>query len=246
MSALAQLESEFLRYLLAHGCTPGTRLPPLAEISQEIGVSVGKLREQMEVARSLGLVEARPRRGIECNAYRFLPAIRQSLMFALCLDQNFFRAFSALRVHLESAFWHEAVGQLMPEDHARLHELVNQAWEKLQHERIQIPHQEHRAFHLTIFSRLDNVFVRDLLEAYWDAYEAVDLNTYADYKYLTAVWTYHRRIADAIAQGDVDEAKRLHEEHIQLLMTRGVPLTGEEALAPGNGRTLLSRQPITP
>jgi hypothetical protein len=37
-----------------------------------------------------------------------------------------------------------------------------------------------------------------LLEAYWDAYEAVELNTYADYAYLQEVWRYHERIVEAI------------------------------------------------
>jgi DNA-binding GntR family transcriptional regulator len=61
-----------------------------------------------------------------------------------------------------------------------------------------------------------------LLEAYWDAYEAVELNMYADYDYLTEVWGYHEGIADAIVQGEVDKAKALNEEHLKLLRTRGV------------------------
>ncbi len=47
---LSHLDSEFLRYLLAHGCQPGERLPSLDEINTEVGISVGKLREQFEVA----------------------------------------------------------------------------------------------------------------------------------------------------------------------------------------------------
>jgi DNA-binding FadR family transcriptional regulator len=61
---LSQLDSDFLRYLLANGHTPGDRLPSLNEISATTGMSIGKLREQFEVARMLGLVDASPRRGI--------------------------------------------------------------------------------------------------------------------------------------------------------------------------------------
>ena len=223
-----RIESDFLRYLLAQGCTPGSRLPSLNQISHEIGVSVGKLREQLEAARLLGLIEASPRRGIHYIGYDFLPAVRQSLMVGLSLNRHLFDGYSALRGHLEIAFWDAAVSQLTAEDHTRLRRLVEQAWGKLQQERIQIPHAEHRAFHLTIFQRLDNLFVTGLLEAYWDAYEAVELNTYADYHYLTAVWRYHEQIAEAIAASAFDEARQLHIAHMQLLGSRGVSLESEQ------------------
>ena len=118
----SQVESEFLRYLLAQGCQPGTRLPSLDEISAEIGISVGKLREQFEVARTFRLVEASPRKGIRCLPYDFLPAVRLSLMVALSLDRNAFSAFAALRIHLETAFWDEAVSLLRPEEVAHLND----------------------------------------------------------------------------------------------------------------------------
>jgi DNA-binding FadR family transcriptional regulator len=218
----SQIDAEFLRYLLTHDCQPGTRLPSLDEISAEVGISVGKLREQFEVARTLGLVEASPRKGIRCLAYDFLPAVRLSLMVALSLQRDAFRSFAALRIHLETAFWDEAVVLLLPEDITRLNELVARAQAKLTYDRIQIPYPEHRQFHLTIFSRLGNPFVLGLLEAYWDAYEAVELNTYADYAYLQEVWSYHERIVKALEVGDVATGKELLIQHMRLIDKMGV------------------------
>lgn len=217
-------ESDFLHYLLANGHPPGERLPALAEISAETGISMGKLREQFEVARMLGLVKASPRRGINRTEYSFLPAVRLSLLSALAIDPAFFAAFSSLRAHLETAYWEEAVHQLQPEDHTTLRTLVAAAWQKLSEPRIQIPSQEHRSLHLTIYRQLDNPFVVGLLEAYWEAYEAVELNTYADYGYLRAVWRYHEQIVDAICAGQVAEGKQLLIEHMQLLNERGLAL----------------------
>lgn len=219
---LSYLDSEFLRYLLAHGCQPGERLPSLDEISSEVGISTGKLREQFEVARVLGLVEASPRRGIRCLAYDFRPAVRLGLMIALGLDASAFRAYSTLRIHLETAFWDEAVVLLTDEDKSDLCQLVERAHAKLGELRIQIPYEEHRAFHLGIFRRIENPFVLGLLEAYWDAYEAVELNTYADYSYLQEVWGYHARIAGAIRDGDYTRGKELLVQHMTLLDKMGV------------------------
>ena len=220
----SKIDSEFLRYLLAHGHQPGERLPSLNEISEETGLSVGKLREQFEVARTLGLVEASPRRGIVRTAYDFLPGVRLSLMVALAIDPKNFDAFSSLRAHLETAYWDEAVALLTEEDFAQLRALVATASEKLSQPRIQIPFGEHRELHLTIFRRLNNPFVVGLLGAYWDAYEAVELNTFADLGYLQAVWTYHDRIVAAICAGEYAEGKRLLIEHMQLLSARGAPM----------------------
>jgi DNA-binding FadR family transcriptional regulator len=218
------VNSEFLEYLLrnAQQTGPGGRLPSLNEISAETGVSVGKLREQLQVARMLGLVEIGPRRGIRLLPYDFLPAVRLSLLIALSLDRNAFHQYSALRIHLETAFWDEAVGLLTEADRADLVALVARAQLKLSEERIQIPHQEHRAFHLAIYSRLDNPFVLGLLEAYWDGYEAVELNTYADYGYLREVWNYHARIAEALLRGDSALGKQLLLAHMALIDRLGV------------------------
>ena len=219
-----QLPSEFLRYLVSNGYQLGDRLPPLHELSQEIGVSVGKLREQLEAARTLGLVKASPRRGVTFTGYSFHPPVRLSLMVALAMDSQQFDNFSSMRNHLEAAYWREATAMLTDQDKAHLRDLVAEAKRKLSQPRIQIPFREHRAFHLTIFSRLNNPFVTGILEAYWDGYEAVELNTYADYLYLQEVWDYHERIAQAIDRDDAEEGRRLLIEHFQLLHKRGVQI----------------------
>jgi DNA-binding FadR family transcriptional regulator len=216
------VHSEFIDYLLNTASRSGDRLPPLNELSTELGLSVGKLREQLEVARMLGLVDVSPRRGITRTEYNFLPSVRLSLLTALTIDRRHFDAFSSLRSHLEVAYWHEAVALLTAADKERLRALVGMAWQKLNQPRAQIPYQEHREFHLTIFRRLENPFVLGLLEAYWDGYEAVELNTYADYRYLEKVWQYHERIVDAICSGDFDKGQALLIEHMRLLSSRGI------------------------
>lgn len=230
---LDKLDSDLLRYIVARGFKPGDRLPPLEELSGELKISIGKLREQLEVARSLRLVEVRPQTGIRLTEYSFLPAIRLTLIYALARDPAQFEAFGVLRNHIEAGFWHEAVTLLTAEDQAELRELVRRAWDKLNGPPIQIPHAEHRDLHLTIFRRLENPFVKGLLEAYWEAYEAVGLNVYSDYQYLREVWTYHAAIVDAITDGNLDKGYELLVKHTSLLRYRDhpAPLTGEAAPA---------------
>src|SRR5260221_1680183 len=115
---LKPLDSDFLNYIVAHHLRAGEQLPALTELSHELDINVGKLREQLEVARSLGLVEVRPRTGIRVKDYDFLPAIRLSLLFALAMDKMHFEEYTEVRNHIEISFWHEAAAKLTIDDKA--------------------------------------------------------------------------------------------------------------------------------
>jgi DNA-binding FadR family transcriptional regulator len=213
--------SEFLRYLAAHE-EAESGLPTLNELSMELGISLASLREQLEVARALGLVEVKPGRGgTRRRSYSFTPAIRQSLGYALALNDEHFRKYSELRNHIEAAYWYEAVEKLKNEDKAELEGIITRAWEKLRRAPIQVPHEEHRNMHLLIYSRLENPFVTGILEAYWEAYEAVGLNVFAGgYDYLQEVWRYHQVMIESICNGNYKAGYEALVTHTDLLYHR--------------------------
>lgn len=223
----ANQTSEFLEYLITRA-SPGERLPAIPELSAQLGISTSKLREQLEVARALGLVEVRPKTGIKVLPYSFFNSLRVSLQFALALDRRYFDQIGVLRNHIEAAFWYEAVSRLTLEDKAALQDLTSRAWAKLHGKPVQIPHAEHRDLHLMIYSRLDNAFVTGLLESYWDAYEAVGLDLYTDYTYLEQVWSYHEQMVKALVAGDLDAGHRALVEHTGLLHHRAEHLSVPE------------------
>ncbi|HCK67005.1 MAG TPA: hypothetical protein DHW49_12140 [Anaerolineae bacterium] len=212
--------SEFLRYLALHQ-EADDKLPSLNELSKELNISVASLREQLEVARALGFVEVKPKTGTRRLEYSFAPAIRQSLGYALALNDEHFRKFAEMRNHLEAAYWHEAVKLLTEEDKTELKNILNKAWEKLNRVNIQVPHEEHRKLHLIIFRRLDNPFVIGILEAYWDAYENVGLNMYAGgYEYLQEVWKYHQVMIESICNNQFEVGYEALVKHTDLLYHR--------------------------
>jgi DNA-binding FadR family transcriptional regulator len=214
-------ESDFIHYLTTTCCREGgDQLPSLQELSQELGISVSALREQLEVARALGMVEVRPRTGIRRQPYTFAPAVKMSLSYALQLSPRYFEAFADLRNHLEDAYYMTAVVKLTAQDQGELQRLMRNAWDKLNGDPVQIPHDEHRQLHLLIYSRLGNPFVTGLLEAFWEAYETVGLSMYADYHYLQQVWEYHQKIVDAICSGNYLVGHQALLEHKDLITRR--------------------------
>lgn len=212
--------SHFLNYLVNNSSTGGEVLPSLIDISKELGMSVSTLREELAVAKSLGLVEVKPRVGIKTLPYSFTPAVSKSLSFAVRLNKEMFGLFSDLRNHIEASYWYQAVSSLDTKDVEELKQIIQSAFIKLGADPIQIPHAEHRQLHLTIYKQLGNPFVIGILEAYWDIYEAVGLSVYEDQKYLDRVWNYHHQMVDSIAQRDFLSGYQALVAHMDLLFQR--------------------------
>ena len=230
-----KLESDLLQYIVESKKQPGDSLSSLDKISAELKISTGKLREQLEVARSLGLVEVRPKTGIKLSTYDFFPAVRLSLLYALSTDPSLFEEFSSLRDHIEFGYFEQAVGRLTADDYKKLQDLVQQAWAKLDGNPIHIPHKEHRELHMTIYRRLENPFVQGVLEAYWEAYEAVGFSVLSEYTYLRKVWTYHEGIVDAIIEGKISEAKQMLIDHTALRPHTAKKHASSNGTSHGNG-----------
>lgn len=212
--------SQFLNYLVNNTDAGGEVLPSLIDISKELGISVSTLREELAVAKSLGLVEVKPRVGITTLPYSFSPAVSKSLTFAVSLNKEMFKLFSDLRNHIEASYWYQAVSSLDSNDVEDLQKVIQSAIKKLGADPIQIPHAEHRQLHLAIYKQLGNPFVIGILEAYWNIYEAVGLSVYEDQKYLERVWNYHSQMVDSIAERDFLSGYQALIAHMDLLFQR--------------------------
>jgi DNA-binding FadR family transcriptional regulator len=212
------LGSNLLNYIIQQGFKPGDKLPSIQNLASDshLDMSVSKIREQLEVARALGLVEVRSKRGTLLTDYTFTPAVRLSALYALACGESF-EQFASLRNHMEAAYWNEACALLTEDDLDAMQDCITVANKKLNSQQIHIPNQEHRIFHLTVFKHLDNPFVIGILEAYWELYEEVGVNRYMDYIYLKQVWDYHARILSLIRERRFNDAQQAFVEHTRLL-----------------------------
>ncbi len=217
---LPSLRSSLLRYIIENGYKPGNQLPTIQAISRSLNVSTAKMREELEIARALGLVEVKPGRGMRVLEYRFEPLVTLSALYAIGQDGSHFEQLRQTRNALEVAFWDQAVARLTPADLKALRGLIAAAQKQLASQPIQVPAAEHRLFHLTIFAHVDNPFVTGVMEAFWEVYEAFGLNLYFELEYHRKVWKYHAQIVDAIEAGDVAKSRSLMVDHMNLLQSR--------------------------
>lgn len=214
------MKFDLLEYLSSQHTSSNSdtcNIKSLRDLSEEQGVSIAMLREQLSVAKALGLVDVKPGTGIQSLPYKFSPAVKTSLAYAISLDRKYFAQFSSLRRTIEKDYWFEAVEMLTDEDFQHLEALVNKAWKKLESNPPRLPHKEHRELHMAIYGKLDNIFVVGLLEAYWDAYEQIGLNLYTKLEYLKGVWEYHKKMVEAVSGGDMELGYKYLREHMELI-----------------------------
>ena len=121
---------------------------------------------------------------------------------------------------MEKSFFIESAKMLDSSDIFAINSVVKRAIDKLNNNQIQIPHQEHRSFHLRIYCKLENILVKGLLKSYWDMYELVGLDLFTDLSYLKRVWEYHDRIITMISKSEYEKAYKFLEEHINLIYER--------------------------
>ncbi len=193
------------------------RILSLNGLSKEQGVSISYLREQLGVARTLGIVDVRPKTGINLLPYSFAPAVSVSLDYAIRLDRDLFYKFADLRSKVEADYWYPAIEKLTSEDIEQLVKIVDKAIEKVNHDRTRVPHKEHRELHLKIFNRLENPFVLGILEAFWIAYERIIPTVATDQEYLIQMWDYHKQIIEAICEGDFEKSFHVMLFHMDFL-----------------------------
>ncbi len=204
----------------AKGSEEPVKLPPLGDLAKKLGVSRGKLREDLITAQAYGLVEMRPGDGTYIQPFDFYTAIRPAVLYSIACDKRNFDRFYRVRAQLELAFWEQAVSLLEQSDIDALEQILARAEQRLSGTPIEIPHREHRDLHLRVFDRLDNPFVLGLLEAYWDAYEAVELHRYFDLSYYEEMWSSHRQIVEALQARDHARGRAILMEHFRILEYR--------------------------
>ncbi|MGB4596212.1 MAG: FCD domain-containing protein [Anaerolineaceae bacterium] len=209
-------KSDLLTYL-AKAVVENTSVPSIPQLSQELGISTSSVREQLEVAKRLGVVEVKPKVGIQSRQFSLTETLNTALSYGIAVDNTLFDQFSDLRKHLESSYWFESVSKLTHADIDQLQLLVNLALSRIQNQPMQIPEREHRDFHLTFFKRLENPVVISLLEAYWDVYHKTGVTLLMDQNYLVSVWHYHQLMVDALRDREFEKGYQALLTHMDLV-----------------------------
>ena len=213
---MKELKVELLNYLAEARCR-NAAIPTIPELSEALGVSTAIVREQLEVARRMGIVEIKPGVGIQGRDFNLTQSLVMAMRYGVAVQPQLFEEYADVRRHLEMGYWYEAVTQLTQADTADLLDQVAQAFQKINQKPVLVPSEEHRIFHLTIFRHLKNPIVSSLLETYWDLYRDSSWIYSMDQGYLQEVWRQHEKIAKALEAREFEVGYNLMVAHMDLV-----------------------------
>lgn len=218
INAMKNPKRALLSYLAATA-REGKSIPSIAELGKDLGLSNSAVREQLEVARQLQLVEIKTKTGIQVSNFSITPAICLASKYGIEVNPELIWDLLSVRQHLELCYWQEAVVSLSKEDVNHLGKIVESALVKINRRPIVVPVDEHRNFHLSIYRPLKNAFLIGILEAYWELFHESEIRFYSDQESLEAVWDYHKKIYQAIASKQYQVGYQALITHFDIVRT---------------------------
>lgn len=209
-------------YILEHGLEPGDPLPGEQELCGELGVSRSSVREALRRLEALDIVQVRQGRGSFVGTLSMAP-LYEAMTFRTMLDSQddlqTLRKLVKMRRYLDlgaaEKICFELKGKTLPE----LEELVEEMTRKAG--RGEVFTQEDFAFHDGIMALIDNEFVRELVNTFWEVHTAVlpRLNLGGSGTSLEPTARAHGDMLRAACAGDVEAYRQAVREHYKPLET---------------------------
>jgi DNA-binding FadR family transcriptional regulator len=215
-------------YIAENGLVPGTALPAEGDLALQLGVSRGSVREAIRALESLGIVESRRGIGVFVAAFSFAPLL-DNLVFGLrespfdtgrAPGREVAEVLQIRRV-LEVGLVAEALQAATPDDIDALRAITDRMRASaLKGESFAA---EDQLFHQTLFRKLGNVTLLQLLDVFWMAFFKASHDITLANNDPMATWRDHDAIVDALAAGDIDGLRTrldLHYDGIAVVLAR--------------------------
>lgn len=201
---------EVRNYIISNNLKPGDLLPTEMNLCQTLGVSRNVLREAIKGMELMGMVQAISGKGTIVKEFNLDFIFQNVLFFTVGEQENTaIHEMFGIRKVLELAFMRQAFHALTSEDIEIMRvcaDNIRSKWEKRE-----FFHEDDRAFHMTLFGKLNNGILNSLLEAIW----AVDDGFQLEQKqlHLDNTIAKHEAIVDALEQHDYPAFARAMDAH---------------------------------
>jgi len=226
------------RHILAQGLKVGDRLPTERDLAADLGVSRATVREALKVLEVIGAVARCPRRGAVLQPLDFGVLAEVSRFLMMRASADFSEVFVARRV-LEVSVIPLAAAQATPE-HFRRMEAANQLMEA-EIEAAGAPVDGDMAFHRVLLAAANNSFLEQFGEIIQEFFRDRRAHQSVAGEMAHQTVAEHRAIAAALRDGDVAQAQRVLEMHLDRYVARGLVHAPQQE--EGAGPRLGARQP---
>lgn len=217
----SHLRDQVKSYILERGLQAGDPLPNEQVLMAELGVGRHPLREAMKALQAVGIIEIRHGYGTYVGAVS-LQSLEDGLAFrmsqSMAGDLRDVHNVLEVRQALEVGLADEVVHRFADHDVDELEAIVQQMEAKAS--RGEYFPDEDWAFHLALYTPLENALIIDLLSVFWRTFAQVDERLPgARYTPQDAVG-WHQDLVRALRSGDPQDFARSMKEHFVGIHTR--------------------------
>jgi len=206
----------------------GDPLPTENELAMVLGVGRNTLRESLKVLQALGVVEIRHGFGMFVAPSNF-DALTDGLTFRgrLSLRHKGDEALELVDVRqaLESGLIGNAMDTMTPAQLAAVEDCVVLMEELAAAGQAFV--EADAEFHRRLFEPLNNALLISLLAVFWKVYRQIHVEVGAGAEDLAAVAAAHRRIYEAVAEGDKALAAERLNRHFDGIRNRIYQVIGQ-------------------
>ncbi|MGW1891612.1 FadR/GntR family transcriptional regulator [Streptomyces sp. NPDC002004] len=192
----------------------GAPLPTEPELMELLGVSRNSVREALKALQAMGIVEIRHGFGTYVGPMSVAPMI-EGLTFRTVAGhyrgEDSLLQLLELREAVETGLIARLAGHIPDADLAELDALVDRM--DTEAAAGAVGADTDRAFHAALYRGLGNPLLREVLEAFWDAFHRVRTDLVDVPQDPKVTCRQHREILDAVRSGDVLRAERALREH---------------------------------
>ncbi|MFE7326750.1 FadR/GntR family transcriptional regulator [Streptomyces sp. NPDC057565] len=215
------IERQVKELILERRLGPGDALPTEAELMEMFGVGRVSVREALKALQAVNVVEIRRGYGMFVGSLSLSPFV-EALAFRAAVrhrrGEPGLAELMKVREALEAGLVGAVTAGMPEEDLAVLHGLV--AKMEVEARTGRVARSTDRAFHLALYSSLDNHLLSEVLDAFWAAMDRVREDLDDGHQAPGVTCAQHREIVAAVAAADGERAVRAMRTHFDGIRTR--------------------------
>lgn len=207
--------NQILAYIRQNKLVPGDPMPSEFELINKLGVSRSTLREAIRELRTLQIVEVRHGYG-SFVGQASLSFLSEALVFRAMAPgrpvEVAMEELITIREILEVGLASDVAGKLSDSQLKRLRECTDAMVENADNS------EADRKFHAILYENVENEIIKQLISAFWDAFDAIKLDLSDEG--INATRRIHEDIIDAYTSGDIFKAREAMRDHFSYIKQR--------------------------
>lgn len=211
------VQAALRRFIIDNKLQAGDPLPPEGTLARELGIGRNSVREGIKALESLGVLEVRRGVGAFVKAFTLAPLL-ENLPYTFGQSLREVEEILQIRSALEVSLIEEVVRTISATQLDELRQLTEAMAIKAR--RGQDFADEDGAFHQALFAPLGNAMLLALIQTFWRVFYNVAGASRLETQDPMKTWEDHVEIVDAVASGNVAEAKKRLGQHYAGISSR--------------------------